>query len=94
LVKEGGQVAAFFPSRIPYVNIWVNFRNHRKIAVIDGRTGFIGGFNVGDEYLGLHKRLGYWRDTHLKLTGSAVPMLQARFFLDWNLSATRRMEEL
>lgn len=88
-------MAAFFSSPIPYVNMWVNFRNHRKLVIIDGEVGYIGGFNIGNEYLGMDRKLGYWRDTHLRITGSAVHLLQARFYLDWNLSAQvqRRMED-
>ncbi|GAB6179858.1 cardiolipin synthase [Desulfotomaculum defluvii] len=87
LLEAGGEVASFFPSFIPYVNIRLNYRNHRKLVVIDGHTGYIGGFNIGNEYLGLDPQLGFWRDTHLKVSGSAVQIMQANFFLDWNLSA-------
>ena len=87
LLEAGGEVASFFPSMLPYINIRLNYRNHRKLVVIDGHTGYIGGFNVGNEYLGLDPVLGYWRDTHLKVKGSAVPFMQASFILDWNLSA-------
>ncbi|MFS0557152.1 cardiolipin synthase [Brevibacillus sp. 179-C9.3 HS] len=93
LVKAGGEVASFFPAKIPFLNFRVNFRNHRKLTIIDGKIGYIGGFNIGDEYLGKDKKLGYWRDTHLLIEGRAVYMLQARFFLDWNLSAAKRMHE-
>ncbi|MFD2088600.1 cardiolipin synthase [Brevibacillus brevis] len=93
LVEAGGQVASFFPAKIPFLNFRVNFRNHRKLTIIDGKIGYIGGFNIGDEYLGKDKKLGYWRDTHLLIEGRAVYMLQARFFLDWNLSAQKRMNE-
>ncbi|MFC8684915.1 cardiolipin synthase [Brevibacillus porteri] len=93
LVEAGGQVASFFPAKIPFLNFRVNFRNHRKLTIIDGKVGYIGGFNIGDEYLGKDKKLGYWRDTHLLIEGRAVYMLQARFFLDWNLSAPKRMHE-
>ncbi|MFP3388839.1 cardiolipin synthase [Brevibacillus sp. SIMBA_040] len=93
LVEAGGEVVSFFPSSIPFLNFRVNFRNHRKLTIVDGKVGFIGGFNIGDEYLGKDKKLGYWRDTHLQLEGKAVYMLQARFFLDWNLSAPKRMHE-
>jgi phosphatidylserine/phosphatidylglycerophosphate/cardiolipin synthase-like enzyme len=48
----------------------MNYRNHRKIIVVDGLTGFVGGINVGDEYIGKHPRLGFWRDTHLRLEGN------------------------
>jgi cardiolipin synthase A/B len=91
LRKAGGEVAFFFPSRIPFLNIRVNYRNHRKLVIIDGEYGFIGGFNVGDEYVGRDKRLGYWRDTHLVVRGSAVLLMQVRFLLDWNLATGRRL---
>ncbi|TCP57954.1 cardiolipin synthase [Tumebacillus sp. BK434] len=87
LTEAGGEVRSFFASKIPYLNLRLNFRNHRKVAVIDGRVGFVGGLNIGDEYLGLDKRFGYWRDTHLKLNGSAVYQLQGQFFLDWFAAA-------
>ena len=57
--------------------------------MIDGRIGYIGGFNVGDEYLGLSKKFGYWRDTHLRIEGSSVHPLQTRFLLDWNQASIR-----
>ncbi|KAA1039231.1 cardiolipin synthase [Macrococcus equipercicus] len=87
--KLGGHVEAFFPSILPLINFRLNNRNHRKIVVIDGRIGYVGGFNVGDEYLGLNKRFGYWRDTHLRLEGDAVNALQLRFMLDWNSQSNR-----
>ncbi|MEN2767209.1 cardiolipin synthase [Ornithinibacillus xuwenensis] len=84
LRKAGVQVEAFFPSRIPKINFKINYRNHRKLAIIDGKIGYIGGFNIGDEYLGKSKKFGYWRDTHLKVCGEAVQSMQTRFILDWN----------
>ncbi len=84
LEAAGGQVLAF--SRLLLnlsPRIRVNYRNHRKIAVIDGNIGYIGGMNIGDEYLGRNKKLSPWRDTHLRITGSAVWFLQERFFMDW-----------
>jgi len=90
LTDAGGQVAGFFERKIPLLNIRVsynkNYRDHRKIVVIDGTTGFVGGFNIGDEYMGKGP-LGYWRDTHLKNNGYAVGMLQVRFFQDWSFAA-------
>ncbi|MBH9787448.1 cardiolipin synthase, partial [Clostridioides difficile] len=77
-------------SILPLLNPRLNFRNHRKIVVIDGRIGYIGGFNVGDEYLGLQKKFGYWRDTHLRIEGSAVHPLQTRFLLDWNQASAQQ----
>ena len=78
LTDAGGKIGVFFPSVYR-----VNYRNHRKIAVIDGVTGFIGGFNIGDDYLGKGP-LGPWRDTAFQVTGKAVQLLQLRFFLDWH----------
>ncbi|RAP77643.1 cardiolipin synthase [Paenibacillus montanisoli] len=89
LRAAGGEVAYFFPSRIPYLNIRVNYRNHRKLVIIDGQIGYIGGFNVGDEYLGVDKRFGSWRDSHLRITGHAVLQMQAHYMLDWNMAASR-----
>jgi cardiolipin synthase len=68
----------FWWSRLQY-----NFRNHRKIVVCDGREAYIGGLNVADEYLGWHPDLGYWRDTHMRITGPAVLAVQLVFFEDW-----------
>lgn len=62
----------------------LNFRNHRKILVVDGTRGFVGGLNAGDEYLGLKPPLAPWRDTQLELTGPAVADLQQLFADDWH----------
>ena len=61
----------------------INFRNHRKIVVVDGRVGFVGGHNVGDEYLGKDPQFGRWRDTHVEVTGPLVQQLQIAFAKDW-----------
>ncbi|WP_238650362.1 cardiolipin synthase [Paenibacillus piscarius] len=84
LRAAGGEVEVFFPSLIKPLNFRINNRNHRKLCIIDGRTAYIGGFNVGDEYLGLDQKFGYWRDTHLRITGFAVSHIQGRFILDWH----------
>ncbi|MDF2855901.1 MAG: ywnE [Neobacillus sp.] len=80
----GGLVEVFFPSKFRFINLRMNYRNHRKLVIIDGKIGYVGGFNVGDEYLGLNEKFGYWRDTHLRIQGMAVYALQIRFILDWN----------
>jgi len=89
LQKAGGEVEVFFPSRLHLINLRLNYRNHRKLVVIDGNVGYLGGFNIGDEYLGLNPKFGYWRDTHLRITGSAVHAMQIRFILDWNQASHR-----
>jgi len=91
LKSSGVKVAVFFASTIPFVNFKINYRNHRKIVVIDGTVGFVGGFNVGNEYMGLNNKIGYWRDTHLKISGDAVIDLQTRFFLDWSHASKQEL---
>lgn len=91
LRSYGIQVAEFFPALFGRLQLRLNYRNHRKIVVIDGKVGYVGGFNVGREYLGLEKRFGYWRDTHLRITGSSVIFLQLRFILDWNYAAKENL---
>ncbi|KUO77829.1 MAG: cardiolipin synthase [Desulfosporosinus sp. BRH_c37] len=81
--KAGIQAEWFFPIRFPYITSRLNLRYHRKIVVVDGRTGFMGGLNIGDEYLSRDAKLGFWRDTHLKLEGEAVHTLQSIFLNDW-----------
>lgn len=82
LKAVGRKTGEFFPSWLKFINLNMNFRNHRKIVVIDNKVGFVGGFNVGDEYLGKSKKFGYWRDTHIKFKGSAVKDLNLRFLLE------------
>lgn len=84
LKSVGGEIAFFFPLFVPYINPRINYRNHRKIVVIDGSIGYTGGFNVGNEYLGEVSKFGYWRDNHLRIYGEAVYTLQNRFLMDWN----------
>ena len=91
LEEAGIEVAEFFPALFGNLQLRVNYRNHRKIVVIDGRVGFVGGFNVGREYLGLDKKFGYWRDTHLRIEGAAVTALAVRFVLDWNYAAKENL---
>jgi len=76
-------LAAFRPVWIPLVNLKANYRNHRKLIIIDGTIGYLGGMNVGDEYLGKNKRFGYWRDTAIRITGESVNNIQLVFFQDW-----------
>ncbi len=86
LIEAGGQAARFSPVRLPLR--WrrrdrVNYRNHRKLVVIDGRVGLTGGINVGREYLGLNPDIGRWRDTHVRLEGSSALSLGRTFIEDW-----------
>lgn len=81
--ESGIEIVPFGPVRLPFLNSKFNFRNHRKIIVIDGSIGFVGGLNIGDEYLGRNKHFGHWRDTHLWMKGEAVRSLQLIFLQDW-----------
>jgi cardiolipin synthase len=83
LKAAGGKVSEFYRSLIPAVTLRVNYHDHRKIAVIDGEIGFLGGFNIGTEYLGKGP-LGFWRDTAVEIRGRGASLLQLRFILDWN----------
>ncbi len=91
LRQAGIQVGVFFPPVLGRLNLRVNYRNHRKIVVIDGKVGYVGGFNIGKEYISKDPKFGYWRDTHLKIRGSAVYSLQIRFALDWNYATKENL---
>ena len=82
--RAGIKVGVFFPPFLGWLNLRVNYRNHRKIVVVDGAAGFVGGFNIGREYISRDPKFGYWRDTHLEIKGEAAISLQIRFALDWN----------
>lgn len=90
LIANDGEVRVFFPPTLGIINFKLNNRNHRKVVIIDGKIGYVGGFNVGTEYLGLVEKFGYWRDTHLRVEGDVVYNLQHRFILDWNYSGHRK----
>ena len=83
-LKENGiEIYSFMEVRFPRFTSKMNFRNHRKIIVIDGETGFTGGINIADRYIEGIKKLGHWRDTHLQIEGDAVACLQVIFAADW-----------
>ena len=86
--QAGGQYAFFFKPFIRHLYFRINYRNHRKIVVIDDEIGYTGGFNVAREYLGYKKKFGYWRDSHLRICGDAVISLNKRFMLDWRYASS------
>lgn len=86
LREEGVQVTWFFPLESMLVQP-VSLRNHRKIVVVDGKVGFTGGINIGDEYLGTMDSVGAWRDTHIRVQGAAAAELQSVFLRDWYFSS-------
>jgi len=87
----GIEVGEFFPALLGKLHMRLNYRNHRKIVVIDGKVAFLGGFNIGAEYVGADKKFGYWRDTHLCIEGAAVTSLAVRFAMDWNYAAKQNL---
>lgn len=91
LEKQGMEVAEFFPALLRRFHLRINYRNHRKIVVIDNEAAYVGGFNLGKEYVGLDEKFGYWRDTQLRFRGSATLSLQLRFLLDWNYAAKKNL---
>ncbi|HLQ39388.1 MAG TPA: cardiolipin synthase [Tetragenococcus sp.] len=86
LIKAGGKVVPFITSRNLIRKTRLNYHLHRKIVVIDGKIGWTGGFNVGDQYLETTEKFGYWRDTHGRIVGTASFSLQEIFIRDWNAS--------
>ena len=94
-LKESGVDARPFRSPRIHRSIYhINFRNHRKIVVVDGVCAFTGGLNIGSKYLGLKAGMRAWRDTHLKLTGPVALELQSTFMADWFWTTGKAVEEL
>jgi len=92
-LRDGGvDVREFHSTRGAGNRFQLNFRNHRKVVVVDGATGWVGGHNVGDEYIHGTDKLGPWRDTHVKIDGPAVLGLQLSFLEDWNWATDRILE--
>jgi cardiolipin synthase A/B len=97
LCAAGGKAASFAPliKLMPRMRRRdrVDFRNHRKIVVVDGCIGFTGGINVGREYLGLDPSTGRWRDTHIRIEGPAVLSLQQAFLQDWLMTTGETLDD-
>lgn len=88
LRKGGVQVHSFLPVILPFLTSTTNYRNHRKIVVIDGKVGYLGGMNIADRYSkGI--RGGVWRDTHARIQGPAAAELQTAFLVDWQYCSRR-----
>lgn len=90
----GVKVGVYGEVRFLALSSRVNYRNHRKIVVIDGNTGLIGGLNVGDEYLSRSKTYGFWRDTHILVKGEAVRSMQIIFLQDWQYITGEKIMDL
>ncbi len=85
LTKAGGEVAEFFPpfAHIRLINLKLNYRNHKKIVVVDGKIAYTGGINLRDDHMSKEEKLSPWRDTHLRIEGAGVYPLQNIFLNDW-----------
>jgi len=90
LREAGVQTYCFMPVVFPWFSSKINYRNHRKIIVIDGKVGYTGGLNIADRYISGTKH-GVWRDTHLRLEGESVHMLQIAFMTDWYFSSKEKI---
>ncbi|NMM50140.1 cardiolipin synthase [Marinigracilibium pacificum] len=92
-LKESGiEVEIFMPVRFPLLTSRLNYRNHRKILIIDGITAFTGGLNIAERYSKIKKDTGFWRDTHIQITGKAATCLQSVFLQDWRFVCKRVFE--
>ncbi len=90
--KAGIEIRPFFKVSFPQLANKLNYRNHRKVAIIDGKTGYIGGMNIADRYCdGLS--WGIWRDTHARIKGPAVYGLQSAFSIDWSFTTREFLSE-
>lgn len=93
LREAGVQFLPFMPVWIPFLNSRLNYRNHRKLVVVDGHTAYLGGLNIGDKYLGKHRYFGYWRDSLARIEGEGAQALEAIFAMDWNFVKRSRKEQ-
>lgn len=91
LMKEAGvKLGEFSPIRLN--KLQVNFRNHRKLLIIDGKTAFFGGINIGDDYMGRYPSIGHWRDTNVKIQGPSVTVAHIDFIKDWKFSQSEEID--
>ncbi len=93
MLDAGIDVYPFFKVSFPLFATRINWRNHRKICVIDGHIGYIGGMNIADRYIDGGESFPSWRDTHVRITGPAVNALQFSFAIDWNFMGQPLIEE-
>ncbi len=92
LREAGVEVECFMPVAFPWLTSRVNYRNHRKILVVDGKIGFTGGINIAQRYV-TGTKMGAWRDTHLRIEGEAAGMLQIVFIADWYFVSGRTLND-
>lgn len=91
LINHGIEAVAFNKIK-PSINLFVNYRDHRKICVIDGKIGYCGGLNIADEYANVKKVFGYWKDTAIKVSGDAVWNQTILFFNNWQVATKKTVD--
>lgn len=91
--NAGIEIHFFLPPGLAMKLRKLNYRNHRKIVVVDGTIGYTGGMNIGDEYRGQSQKMGFWRDTHMRISGDAVYFLQTTFLKDWEMVSGQTVDE-
>ncbi|AQP53129.1 cardiolipin synthase [Vagococcus penaei] len=89
LRDAGGEVTIFITSQRSLKYFRANYHDHHKLVIIDSKIGYIGGFNVSDQYAGTTRKFGYWRDTHVRLYGPIVSLMQLKFLTNWNVSVPK-----
>ena len=94
LIKAGGKVCQFLPPFLgmPLLNFKANYRNHRKICVIDGKVAYTGGFNLRDDHMGKDKKLSPWRDTTIRVEGTSISSFQNIFLSDWRFATKDKVD--
>jgi cardiolipin synthase len=92
LQNAGVEIYPFMPMAFARFRSSINHRDHRKIIVVDGRVGFLGGLNIGDMYMGKDPKMGNWRDTHIQITGEAVRELNRAFLSHWGQCTAKYMD--
>ncbi|MCH5220894.1 MAG: cardiolipin synthase [Muribaculaceae bacterium] len=93
LRSEGIQAYPFFRVTFPQLATRINWRNHRKMCIVDGKIGYLGGMNVADRYITGGRNFAKWRDTHVRVTGDIVSALQYSFAVDWNFMGGALIED-
>lgn len=89
-LESHGIACRSFNPVTPFLNVFMNYRDHRKITIVDGKTGFAGGYNIADQYCNITQPYGYWKDTGVCITGAAVESMTAQFLMMWESLSSER----
>ncbi|EOA07182.1 Cardiolipin synthetase [Mycoplasma yeatsii 13926] len=94
LISHGANIVSYAKVHFPFIKWTANYRNHRKDISIDGKIGYVGGINIGDEYINLSKKFGYWNDAHIRITGSAVQGIEKIFVSDYEFYKNSKLPSI